>query len=487
VDELRKGLMDFAAETDDSLLEKFLEGGELTDEELTSGLAAGCLVGSLVPLIPVSSTSNIGIRQLMKLIVDMLPAPIWRKELAAGGEGNKIEIKPDGPTLSYVFKSLSEKHIGDLSFIRSFAGDVMVGADLYNANNETSERIGQVYFIQGKNRVDTDVIGPGDIGAAVKLKSVKMNQTLCERSNAIVINAPEFPQPSLHTAIVAKDKNDVDKLGTGLNRLHEEDPTFKVETDPELRQTILSGQGELHFEVILSKLKRKHGVEVEMVVPKIPYRETVTAKAEAQGKYKKQSGGRGQYGDVHIRIEPLPREDGFEFVDAIVGGVVPSKYIPAVEKGVVAAMKNGILAGYPVQDVKVTLFYGSYHTVDSSDNAFKVAGSLGFKNAARLAKPVILEPVMDVEVLVSDEYMGDIMGDLSMRRGKIQGTEQEGGRQKIKAQVPLAELYRYSTMLRSMTQGRATHRREFSHYEEVPHEVAQKLIAEAEAAKEEGN
>ncbi|MCK4350502.1 MAG: elongation factor G [Candidatus Krumholzibacteria bacterium] len=487
VDKLRQGLMDFAAETDDLLLEKFLEGGELTDEELTRGLAAGCLAGSLVPLIPVSSIGNIGIRQLMKLVVDMLPAPTWRKELMAEEEGKKIEIKPDGPTLSYVFKSLSEKHIGDLSFIRSYAGALAVGADLYNANTESSERIGQVYFIQGKNRVETDAIGPGDIGAAVKLKSAKMNQTLCERSGAVVIKAPEFPQPSLHTAIVAKDKNDVDKVGTGLNRLHEEDPTFKVKVDSELRQTILSGQGELHFEVILSKLKRKHNVEVEMVVPKIQYRETVTATAEAQGKYKKQSGGRGQYGDVHIKLEPQAREAGFEFNNAIVGGVVPSKYIPAVEKGVVAAMKNGILAGYPVQDVKVTLYDGSYHNVDSSDNAFKVAGSLGFKNAAQLAKPVILEPVMDVEVLVPDEYMGDIMGDLSMRRGKIQGTEQEGSLQKIKAQVPLAELYRYSTMLRSMTQGRAIHRREFSHYEEVPHEVAQKLIAGSEAAKEESN
>jgi elongation factor G len=487
VDELRQGLMDFAAETDDSLLEKFLEGGEMTDEELTSGLSAGCLTGSLVPLIPVSATGNKGVQQLMNLIVDMLPPPTWRTELPTATEKKTVELKPEGPTLSYVFKALSEKHIGDLSFIRCYAGSVDAGADLFNANTETSERIGQVFFIQGKNRVDTDAIGAGDIGAAVKLKSAKMNQTLCQRSGAVVLKAPDLPQPSLHTAIVAKEKNDVDKVGAGLNRLNEEDPTFKVEIDPELRQTILSGQGELHFEVILSKLKRKYGVEVEMVVPKIPYRETVTKQAEAQGKYKKQSGGRGQYGDVHIRLEPLPRGTGFEFVDAIVGGVVPSKYIPAVEKGVVEAMKRGILAGYQVQDVKVTIFYGSYHTVDSSDNAFKVAGSLGFKNAAQLAKPVILEPVMDVEVLVPDEYMGDIMGDLSMRRGKIQGTEQEGSLQKIKAQVPLSELYRYSTMLRSMTQGRATHRRAFSHYEEVPHEVAQKLIAEAGAAKEEGN
>jgi len=487
--EWRQKLMDFAAEADDSLLEKFLEGGELSDVELANGLASGCVSGTFVPLVPVSATGNIGVKQLMELAVEVLPSPLWRGEIEtlSGGETKKTKIDPEGPVTGFVFKSVSEKHTGDLSFIRAYSGAIDAGGELYNANAETSERIGQLFFVQGKNRVDTESIGPGDIGAAVKLKTAKTNQTLCERSKAVVVKPIEFPAPSLHTAIVAKEKNDVDKMGTGLNRLHEEDPTFKVEVDPDLRQTILSGQGELHLEVILGKLKRKQGVEVEMVVPKIPFRETIMKTAEAQGKYKKQSGGRGQYGDVWLRLEPLPREGGFEFVDAVVGGTVPTKYIPAVEKGVVAAMKNGILAGYPVQDVRVTIFDGSFHTVDSSDNAFKVAGSLGFKNAAQLAKPVILEPIMDVEVLVPDEYMGDIMGDLSMRRGKIQGTEQEGSLQKIKAQVPLSELYRYSTMLRSMTQGRATHRRKFSHYEEVPHEVAQKLIAEAEAAKEEGS
>ena len=489
VGEWRQKLMDFAAEADDSLLEKFLEGGELSDKELSSGLVAGCVVGTLVPLIPVSAMGNIGVKQLMELIVEMLPSPLWRKEIdtLADGKREKVKLDPEGSTVGFVFKSMSEKHTGDLSFIRSYAGSVIVGHDLYNANVEANERIGQLFFVQGKNRVDAESIDAGDIGAAVKLKSAKTSQTLCERSNPIVLSPVELPAPSLRTGIVAKEKTDVDKMGTGLNRLHEEDPTFKVEIDPDLRQTILSGQGELHLEVILGKLKRKQGVEVEMVIPKIPYRETIMKSAEAQGKYKKQSGGRGQYGDVWLRLEPLPREGGFEFVDAVVGGVVPSKYIPAVEKGVVATMKKGVLAGYPVQDVRATIYDGSYHTVDSSDNAFKVAGSLGFKNAAHLAKPVILEPIMDVEVLVPDDYMGDIMGDLSMRRGKIQGTEQEGSLQKIKAQVPLSELYRYSTMLRSMTQGRATHRRKFSHYEEVPHEVAQKLITEAEATKEEGS
>jgi elongation factor G len=488
-DSWRQKLMDFAAEADDALLERFLEGGELTDEELTKGLSAGCVSGTFVPLVPVSSTGNVGVKQLMDLVIEMLPSPLWRKEIeiVSGKETKREKLDPAGPAVGFVFKSMSEKHTGDLSFIRAYSGSIDVGGELYNANVETNERIGQLFFVQGKNRVDTDSIGAGDIGAAVKLKTAKTNQTLCEKAKAAVLKPIEYPPPSLHTAIVAKDKNDVDKMGTGLNRLHEEDPTFKVEVDPDLRQTILSGQGELHLEVILGKLKRKQGVEVEMVIPKIPFRETITKAAEAQGRYKKQSGGRGQYGDVWLRLEPLTREGGFEFVDAIVGGAVPSKYIPAVEKGVVAAMKNGILAGYPVQDVKVTIFDGSFHTVDSSDNAFKVAGSLGFKNAAQGARPVILEPIMEVEVLVPDDYMGDIMGDLSMRRGKIQGTEQEGSLQKIKAQVPLSELYRYSTMLRSMTQGRATHRRKFSHYEEVPHEVAQKLIAEAETAKEEGS
>jgi elongation factor G len=296
-----------------------------------------------------------------------------------------------------------------------------------------------------------------------------------------------YPEPTLTTAIAAKIKGEEDKVATGLAKLKEEDPTFKLDLDPELRQMLLSGQGELHLDVLLARLKRRSSVEVEMTVPKIPYRETITGKAEAQGKYKKQSGGRGQYGDCWLRLEPLPRSGGFEFVDEVVGGTVPGKYIPAVEKGVREAMKEGVLAGYTVMDVRVAIYYGSYHAVDSSDNAFKVAGSLGFKAAVLKAKPVILEPIMNVEVYVPGDFMGDVMGDLSSRRGKIQGMEQEGTGQKIKAQVPLAELHRYSTSLRSMTQGRGVHHQEFSHYEEVPHEVAQKLIAAAEAAKTEAN
>ena len=487
VGEWRQKLMDFAAESDDSLLEKFFESGELSDEELARGLSAGCLSGTFVPLVAVSATGNIGVRQLMDTIVTMLPSPEWQAEInTVKGDGiEKTSIGPGEPTAALVFKALSEKHLGDLSFIRTFSGDMKVGDDLFNSSIETSERIGQLYFVQGKERVDTDSIPAGDIGAAVKLKSAKIGNTLCPKSKQIVIAPIEFPQPSLHTAIEAKAKGEMDKVSAGLTRLSDEDLTFAVENNAELRQTILSGQGELHLEVILGRLKRKYNVEVDMIAPKIPYRETISAKAEAQGKHKKQSGGRGQYGDVWLRLEPQSRGGGFEFNNAIVGGVIPGKFIPAVEKGIRESMETGVVAGYKFQDVKVTLYDGSFHTVDSSDAAFKMAGSKGFKVAVKNAKPVILEPIYDVEVLVPEEFMGDIMGDLSGRRGKIQGTEQEGSQQKIKAQVPLADLHRYATSLRSMTHGKAAHTRKFSHYEVVPHDIAHRLIAEAEAEKEE--
>jgi elongation factor G len=487
VGEWRQKLMDFAAESDDSLLEKFFESGELSDEELARGLSAGCMSGTFVPLVAVSATGNIGVRQLMDTIVTMLPSPEWQTGInTVKGDGiEKTSIGPGEPTASLVFKALSEKHLGDLSFIRTFSGDMKVGDDLFNSSIETSERIGQLYFVQGKERIDTDSIPAGDIGAAVKLKSAKVGNTLCPKSKQIVIAPIEFPQPSLHTAIEAKAKGEMDKVSAGLTRLSEEDLTFAVENNAELRQTILSGQGELHLEVILGRLKRKYHVEVDMIAPKIPYRETISAKAEAQGKHKKQSGGRGQYGDVWLRLEPQSRGGGFEFNNAIVGGVIPGKFIPAVEKGIKDSMETGVVAGYKFQDVKVTLYDGSFHTVDSSDAAFKMAGSKGFKAAVKNAKPVILEPIYDVEVLVPEEFMGDIMGDLSGRRGKIQGTEQEGSLQKIKAQVPLADLHRYATSLRSMTHGKAAHTRKFSHYEVVPHDIAQRLIAEAEAEKEE--
>ncbi len=491
VDEALQRLVDFAAEADDSLLEKFLGGEKLSDEELRKGLAAGCIAGTLVPLFVASAARNVGVHQLMESIVTMLPSPAWRSEIDAKDPGSlaaaKVKTGPGAPVSVFVFKFASEKNVGDLSYFRVFGGEVAVGKDLHNANIDAAERMGQLFFTEGRNRVDAESVEAGDIGAAVKLKATRLGHTLCDRAHPVVFPDVTYPEPTLTTAITARIKGEEDKVATGLAKLKEEDPTFKLELDPELRQMLLSGQGELHLDVILARLKRKSSVEVEMTVPKIPYRETITAKAEAQGKYKKQSGGRGQYGDCWLRLEPLARSGGFEFVDEVVGGTVPGKYIPAVEKGVREAMKEGVLAGYTVMDVRVAIYYGSYHAVDSSDNAFKVAGSLGFKAAVLKAKPVILEPIMNVEVYVPGDFMGDVMGDLSSRRGKIQGMEQEGTGQKIKAQVPLAELHRYSTSLRSMTQGRGVHHQEFSHYEEVPHEVAQKLIAAAEAAKTEAN
>lgn len=480
-------LVDFAAETDDSLLEKFLGGGALSDEELRAGLAAGCMAGTLAPLYIVSASRNMGVHQFMDAMVAMLPSPASRPSIDAVKAGStepaKLVAGPGAPPSAYVFKYVSEKNVGDLCCFRVFGGELSVGMDLYDTTADTAERTGQLFFLQGKNRVDAASIEAGDLGAAVKLKAARVNHTLCERSLGLALPPVPYPEPMLSTAIAAKVKGEEERISTGLAKIKEEDPTFKLELDAELRQMVLSGQGELHIDVLLARLKRKNSVEVEMFPPKIPYRETITAKAEAQGRYKRQSGGRGQYGDCWLRLEPLPRGGGFEFVDEVVGGVVPGKFIPAVQKGVEQTMTEGVLAGYRVMDVRVTIYDGSYHAVDSSDNAFKVAGSLGFKAATLKAKPVILEPIMNIEVLVPGDFMGDVMGDLSARRGKILGMEQEENLQKIKAQVPLAELHRYSTSLRSMTQGRGVHRQEFSHYEEVPHDVAQKLIAAAAASK----
>jgi elongation factor G len=348
------------------------------------------------------------------------------------------------------------------------------------------ERIGQIFIMNGKERKDITKIFPGDLGAAVKLKDTHTNNTLCSKSNPIIFKPIDFPEPVISSAVVAKAKGDEDKIANGFHSLHEEDPTLLITSDPALNQTLISGQGELHLQIVVKRLKEKFGVEVEMIEPRIPYRETIKGTApEVDYKHKKQTGGRGQYGHVTIKIEPLPRGSGFEFVDAIVGGVVPGRFIPAVEKGIVEAMQNGVIAGCQVVDVRVTLFYGSYHTVDSDEHSFKIAGRMAFKKGFKDAKPILLEPIYELEVTVPEEYMGDVMGDISSRRGKILGMEAEGPFQKIKALVPLKELYRYSTVLRSMTQGRGIHRQKFDHYEEVPRDVMEKIIAAASKEEEE--
>ena len=489
VNSIREELRDFAAESDDSLLEKYLETGELSGEELVRGLSAGCRQGTVVPLVVTSATGNIGVHQLVDMIADMLPSPAYFEEVKVlkRGEETSVAIDPDASPLAFVFKSYSEKNVGKLSYLKVLSGRIGSGMDMFNSTAETSVRIGQLYYARGNEKIETDQISTGDIGVAVKLKEARVNDTLCDKDNPVQVPKIEYPEPSIRTGIVPKDEGNMDKVGIGLNKLAEEDPSFTVEISQQLNQTILSGQGELHFNVILSKLKDRQGVEVDMVEPGVEYLETITSTSKAQGKHKKQSGGRGQYGDVWIKLEPMPRGEGFEFVDEIVGGVVPNKFVPAVEKGIVEAMKGGVIAGYKMVDVRATLYDGTHHSVDSSEAAFKAAGSKGFKAAVKDAKPVLLEPIMEVTVRVPESYMGDVMGDLSMRRGKIQGTEQDNTMQIIKAQVPLAELYRYSTSLRSMTQGRASHTRVFSHYEIVPHEQAQKIIAQAKIDEEDSD
>jgi len=489
-DEYREKLVEAVAETDDQLLEKFFDNGKLTDDEIKNGLRKGVIELKIFPMLCGSALENQGIDLLLDYVVDLLPAPSDVKEIKGEDPASKKEktmkIGPDGPACAFIFKTVSEPHVGELSFFKVVSGKIKSGDDLYNPATRTTERIGQIYYMNGRERKEIGIVSAGDLGAFVKLKDSHTGETLCHAKNQFVLAPISFPHPVINMAIRPKSKGDEEKIATGFAKLHEEDPTFIMEVDSDIRQTIIYGQGELHLEVVVDRLQRRFGVEAEIEKPRIPYRETITKKVEAQGKYKRQSGGRGQYGDAWLRVEPQGRGEGFQFENKIVGGVIPSKYIPSVEKGVVEAMNEGVLAGYKVVDVKVTLYYGSFHEVDSSDLAFKIAGSMGFKNASSQAKPVLLEPIYNVEVKVPEDFMGDVMGDLSARRGKILGMDPDGNFQRIRAQVPLAELYKYSTSLRSKTQGRGIHTREFSHYDEVPRDLVDKIVQEAKTAKEEG-
>ena len=485
----REKLVEAAAEADDTLLEKFFESGELTPDQLKQGLTVGIAKCKIFPIFAGAAIETAGIPAFLDFAVDYFPAPNFKgeKEGVLPGGNNPVvrKISPGEPTSLYIFKTISEPHVGELSFIKVYSGKVTPGDDLINVNINSSERIGQIFLMNGKERKEAESLSAGDIGALVKLKNTHTGQTLAEKKSPIEYKPAPIPSPVIRMAAHAKAKGDEEKVANGLTRLREVDPSFKVELDPDLKQTIVAGQGELHLDIVMDRLKRNFGVEVELEKPKIPYRETIRTKSEAQGKYKKQTGGRGQFGDCWLRLEPLPRGGGFEFVDDVVGGVIPGKFIPSVEKGVTEALENGQLSGNRVVDLRVSVYYGSYHSVDSSDMAFKIAGSMGFKSAFQKADPYLLEPIYILEVLVPEEYMGDVMGDISSRRGKIMGMERDGQLQKIKASVPLSELYKYSTTLRSLTQGRGYHTMEFSHYEEVPREFAAKVIEEAKKEKEE--
>jgi len=487
-DGYREKLVEAAAEADDALLEKFFDAGELTPDEIKQGLAKGIADGKIFPVFAGVATSGAGVSAFLDFAVSYFPTPDYM--------GDKIGFKPgteeiihrkinaDEPTSLYVFKTISEPHVGELSFFRVYSGRISNGDDLENVNAGDSERIGQIFLMNGKERKEVGTVSAGDIGALVKLKNTHSGHTLCDKKSPIYYEPAPVPSPVIQMAIKAKAKGDEEKIANGLARLREEDPTFKVVVDPEIKQTIISGQGELHLDVTIDRLKRKFGVEVELDKPKIPYRETIRKKVEIQGKYKKQTGGRGQFGDCYLRLEPLPRGSGFEFGNEVVGGVIPTKFIPSVEKGVREAMETGGQSGCRVVDFKATVYFGSYHSVDSSDLAFKVAASMAFKDGFLKADPYVLEPIYTVDILVPEEFMGDVMGDISSKRGKILGMDRDGHNQKIKAHVPLAELYKYSTTLRSLTQGRGIHTMEFSHYEEVPREIAEKIIEEAKKAKE---
>lgn len=485
----REELIEQLSETDEELLNAFLEKGGLTDEQILTGFKKAIIGRKIFPVFAAAGQQLVGVTSVLDFLAEYAPSPDAVPESVAFKVGNskeevRVACNPGGDTALFTFKTISERNIGELSLFRVYSGIVMPGMDLQNQTNGKSERLGTLYVLNGKDRKEISKVIAGDIAAVVKLKDTHTNNTLSSRNFPIAIKGIAFPEPIMRVAIVSKNRHDEDKIASGLHALHEEDPTFIVEVDPELNQTVLSGQGEMHLQVVIKRLKERYGVDVDMVEPDIPYRETIRGSiADSEYKHKKQSGGRGQYGHVHLKIEHLPRGGGFEFVDAIVGGVVPGRFIPAVEKGVVEAMTQGVISGHKVVDVRVTLIDGTYHTVDSDDISFKIAGSMAFKRGFKEAKPILLEPICELEVVVPDEYMGDIMGDISGRRGKILGMEAEGSNQKIRAQVPLKELYKYANVVRSMTQGRGIFKQKFSHYEEVPREVAEKVIAEAQKDK----
>ena len=487
VAEFRGKLIEAAADADENLMNKFLEGGTITHEEALPAVRAGIREGRIYPVLPADGLTGVGIANLLDFIVDVMPAADQMGELKATDLKTRQEkVLPrtaQGPTCAFVFKTVSEPHIGDINYVRVLSGVLKAGDVTTNSRTERDEKVNQIYLIKGKERTETGKLVAGQIGGLVKLKTTKTSDTLSDSKQPTALPPIAFPEPVVSVAIVPKAKGDEEKVSSGLSRLHEEDPTFKYLFDPEGRQQLVYGLGELHLNVIVARLLRKFGVTVELVKPRIHYRETITRKSEAQGKHKKQTGGRGQYGDCWLRLEPKGRGEGFEFAEEIFGGAIPKNFIAPIEKGIVETMAGGVVAGYQVVDLKATVFDGSYHDVDSSDIAFKLAGQLAFKNACEKAGMVLLEPIMNVEVTVPSQYMGAITGDLSARRGIIQGMETEGNLQIIRATVPEADMYMYSNTLRSVTQGRGYFTMKFSHYAEVPREQAQKIIEESKREK----
>jgi elongation factor G len=485
VDSAREALIEMVAEADEKLMERFFEAGTLTDEELVAGLKQAVAAGAVFPVVCTSSTLNIGIHPLLDAIVAYLPSPAERPFKAVGADGAEILKNADdsAPATAYVWKTIADPFAGRITMFRVVSGSVKSDSTVYNKTKDLPERLGHLQLLQGKTQTPVPEIKAGDLGAVAKLKDTLTSDTIGEKSEPVTFPPLKFPEPVLSYAIEPKSRGDEDKISSSMHRLEEEDPSIHYSRDPQTKELLLSGQGQLHIEVTVAKLKRRFGVDVNLKPPRIPYRETIKASTEAHGRHKKQTGGHGQFGDCKIKVEPLARGADFEFVDDIFGGSIPRQFIPAVEKGIQDARTRGYLAGYPMVDFKVTVFDGSYHDVDSNELSFKLAGSLAFKDAMTRAKPTILEPVMNVEVHAPSDYAGDLMGDLNGRRGRIGGMDTRGGTTIIKAQVPMAEMLTYEQHLTSATGGRGSYHMEYSHYDEVPAQLQAKIIAAAKAER----
>ncbi|GAA7746962.1 elongation factor G [Helicobacter pylori] len=476
----REKLVEAVAEQDEALMEKYLGGEELSVEEIKKGIKTGCLNMSLVPMLCGSSFKNKGVQTLLDAVIDYLPAPTEVVDIKGIDPKTEEEVfvksSDDGEFAGLAFKIMTDPFVGQLTFVRVYRGNLESGSYVYNSTKDKKERVGRLLKMHSNKREDIKEVYAGEICAFVGLKDTLTGDTLCDEKNAVVLERMEFPEPVIHIAVEPKTKADQEKMGVALGKLAEEDPSFRVMTQEETGQTLIGGMGELHLEIIVDRLKREFKVEAEIGQPQVAFRETIRSGVSKEHKYAKQSGGRGQYGHVFIKLEPKEPGSGYEFVNEISGGVIPKEYIPAVDKGIQEAMQNGVLAGYPVVDFKVTLYDGSYHDVDSSEMAFKIAGSMAFKEASRAANPVLLEPMMKVEVEVPEEYMGDVIGDLNRRRGQINSMDDRLGLKIVNAFVPLVEMFGYSTDLRSATQGRGTYSMEFDHYGEVPSNIAKEIV-----------
>jgi len=484
--QLHQELIEKVAESDDALMEKFFEKGTLTDEELRAAMHTAILNQAVIPVFVTAASNNIGVSRFMDFIARHGASPADRPPVKVqDGNGKEVEIsvKRAEPVL-FVFKTVSEAHVGDLSFFRVYSGTVLVGKDLYNTAKKATERIGQVFQLNGKNRVSVNQLTAGEMGAVVKLKNTHTGNTLAAPGLDVALPPVTYPKPNIHAAMRLKSKGEEDKIAVGLAALHDEDPTFLYHVDSELHQTVMSGQGELHLQVISERLKTRYKVDFDLIEPKIPFRETIKGKGDSKYRHKKQTGGAGQFAEVWMKLEPLPRNSGVDFTESLVGQNVDRVFVPSVQKGVNSACTEGVIAGYRVVDVKIDFYDGKMHPVDSKDIAFQIAGKEAFREAFLKARPCLLEPIYQIEVKIPDDYMGAVIGDLSSRRGKIQGMDSEGGFQIVKATVPQKELYQYGTVLRSLTGGRGVHKEDFDHYEEMPREMEEKVIAEAKKAKE---